>query len=205
VVGAIASIALVALWTYAVAVLLAADGLAAALEDGVVEAVLARPVARDVLVLARLAGAWLGAFGLGAVLLALVTGLAADRSGSTLLPALRAAFATGVAAWGVAALAMCVSLSLPRAATLLAVAALGAAVVSIEATGLFGAQLGGLAGAIAAWGPAWLAAPVSALAPWLSQLRLPGPPVWPDARALAWAVLATCVLVARFRRLELPR
>jgi hypothetical protein len=125
VVGAIASIALIALWTYAVAALLASDGLAAALEDGVAEAVLARPVSRDTFVLARLAGAWSGAFALGAALLALALGLAADQPGVTLLPALRALLCVGVAAWSVAALAMCVSLSLPRAATLLLSGALG--------------------------------------------------------------------------------
>ena len=205
VIGAIASLALVAVWTYAVAALLASDGLAAALEDGVVEAVLARPVSRDVLVIARLAGAWAGAFALGAALFALATGLAADRPGVTLAPALRALLSAGVAAWTVAALAMCVSLSLPRAATLLLFGALGAVVVGIETAGLFGARMGGFAGAVVAWGPAWIAAPVSALAPWLSTAHPPGPPAWPNARALFWAAAATCALVARFRRIELPR
>ena len=204
VLGAIASLALIALWTYAVAALLASDGLAAALEDGVVESVLARPVSRDVLVLARLAGAWSGAFVLGAALFALAIGLAADRPGITLAPALGALLCAGVAAWTVAALAMCVSLSLPRAATLLLFGAIGAVVVGIETAGLFGARLDGFAGAVVAYGPAWLAAPVSALGPWLSAAP-PGPPAWPNARALLWAAAATCALVARFRRVELPR
>jgi hypothetical protein len=205
VVGAIASIALIALWTYAVAALLASDGLAAALEDGVAEAVLARPVSRDTFVLARLAGAWSGALALGAALLALALALAADQPGVTLLPALRALLCVGVAAWSIAALAMCVSLSLPRAATLLLSGALGAVVVAIEAAGLFGAQMGGFAGAVVSFGPAWLAAPASALGPWLASAHLPGPPAWPNARVLAWAVALTCALVARFRRLDLPR
>src|SRR5262245_50411844 len=175
VIAAIASVALIALWTFAVAALLASDGLAAALEDGVVEAVLARPVSRDVLVLARLAGAWSGAFALGAALFALAIALAADRPGVTLPPALAALLCVGVSTWTVAALAMCVSLSLPRAATLLLFGALGAAVVGIEAAAIFGARIGGLAGAVAGYGPAWLAAPVSALAPWLSAAQLPGP------------------------------
>jgi ABC-type transport system involved in multi-copper enzyme maturation permease subunit len=204
-IGAIASLALIALWTYAVAALLASDGLAAALEDGVVEAVLARPVSRDVLVLARLAGAWSGAFALGAALFALAVGLTVDRPGVTLAPAGSALLCAGVAAWTVAALAMFVSLSLPRAATLLLFGALGTAVVGIEAAGLFGARMGGFAGAVTLYGPAWLAAPVNALGPWLSESHLPGPPAWPNARALAWAAAATCALVARFRRLELPR
>jgi ABC-type transport system involved in multi-copper enzyme maturation permease subunit len=204
-VAAIAGTALIALWTYAVAALLASDGLAAALEDGVAEAVLARPVSRDGFVLARLAGAWLGAFALGAALLALSVALSADRPGVTLLPALRAALAIGVGAWGVAALAMGVSLALPRAATLVVLGGFGAAVVAIEAAALFGAQMDGLTGAVAHAGPAWLAAPVSALAPWLRELHIPGPPVWPATRAIAWAGLATAALVARFRRVELPR
>jgi ABC-type transport system involved in multi-copper enzyme maturation permease subunit len=204
-IGAILSVALIALWTYAVSALLASDGLAAALEDGVVEAVLARPVSRDVLVVARLAGAWLGACALGAALLALAVGIAADRPQVTLAPALRAALEVGVGAWSVAALAMTVSLSLPRAATLLLFGALGSTVVAIEVAGLLGARPGGLLGAIAGFGPAWLAAPVAALTPWLSEVQLPGPPAWPDTRALAWAALATGALVARFRRLELPR
>jgi ABC-type transport system involved in multi-copper enzyme maturation permease subunit len=205
VIGAIASLALVALWTYAVAALLASDGLAAALEDGVAESVLARPVSRDTLVLARLAGAWCGAFALGAALFAFAVGLAIERPGVALAPALHALACIAVASWTVAALAMCVSLSLPRAATLLLFGALGAVVVAIETAGLFGAAMGGFAGAVAAYGPAWLAAPVSALGPWLSGASLPGPPAWPNARALAWAAAATCALVARFRRLELPR
>jgi hypothetical protein len=118
---------------------------------------------------------------------------------------LRAALGVGVGAWGVAALAMTVSLSLPRAATLLLSAALGSAVVGVEVAALLGARPGGVLGAIAGFGPAWLAAPVAALTPWLSEVQLPGPPVWPDARALAWAALATGALVARFRRIELPR
>jgi ABC-type transport system involved in multi-copper enzyme maturation permease subunit len=202
---ALAGVALIALWTYAVAALLASDGLSAAIEDGVAEAVLARPVSRDAFVLARLAGAWLGAFALGAALLALALGLSADRPGPALLPAMRAVLAVGVAAWSVAALAMVVSLSLPRAATLLLFGALGTAVVAIEVAALLGARMGGLAGAVACCGPAWLASPVGSLSPWLSELRLPGPPQWPDTRALAWAALATGALVARFRRIELPR
>ena len=204
-IAAILSVALIALWTYAVSALLASDGLAAALEDGVVEAVLARPISRDGLLLARLAGAWLGACALGAALLALAIGIAADRPQMTLAPALRAAVAVGVGAWSVGALAMAVSLSLPRAATLLLFGALGSAVVGVEVAGLLGARMGGLLGAIESLGPAWLAAPVSALSPWLSDMQLPGPPAWPDARALAWAALATGALVARFRRLELPK
>jgi hypothetical protein len=195
-------IALIALWTYAVAALLASDGLAAALEDGVAQAVLARPVSRDAFVLARLAGVWLGAFALGAALLALATAL--SSSGVALLPALHAALGVGLGAWSVAALAMVVSLSLPRAATLLLLGALGMAVVGIEVAALFGARLTGLAGVVADFGPAWLVGPVGSLAPWLSELRLPGPPEWPHARAIFWAGLGTAALVARFRRLELP-
>ncbi|HKA14189.1 MAG TPA: hypothetical protein VKH41_04160 [Myxococcota bacterium] len=203
--SAIASAALIALWTYAVAALLASDGLAAALEDGVVEAVLARPVSRDVLALARLAGVWLGACALGAALFALAVGLALDRPGVTVLPALDAALAIGTAAWGVAALAMCISLSVPRAATLISIGAVGIAVVGIECAELLGAHMAGFPGAVAGYGPAWLAAPASALAPWLTDVSLPGPPAWPHARAVAWAALATVALIARFRRIELPR
>jgi hypothetical protein len=204
-VGAMIGIALIALWTYTVAALLASDGLAAALEDGVAEAVLARPVSRDAFVLARLAGVWLGAFALGAALLALATTLSTDHAGVTLSPALRAALGVGIGAWSVAALAMVVSLSLPRVATLLLFGALAMAVVGIEVAALLGAPMTGLAAAVAHYGPAWLAGPVGSLAPWLSDLRLPGPPAWPHARAIAWAALGTGALVARFRRLELPR
>jgi ABC-type transport system involved in multi-copper enzyme maturation permease subunit len=204
-IGATLAVSLIALWTYAVAALLASDGLAASIEDGVAEAVLARPVSRDAFVLARLAGVWLGACALGAALLALAIGLSADRPGVTLLPALRAAFGIAVAAWSVAAFAMVVSLSLPRAATLLLFGALGAAVVGIEAAALLGARMTGVAGAVARYGPAWLSGPVGSLAPWLSEMRLPGPPELTHARASAWAALGTAALVARFRQLELPR
>ena len=201
----IASVALIALWTYAVAALLASDALAAAIEDGVAEAVLARPVSRDTFVLARLAGVWAGAFALGAVLLALAVGLAGDHASLKITTVLRAGLAIGIVSWGIAALAMVVSLWLPRAATLLLLGAVGAAAVGIEVTGLFGGRPGGFAGAVVRYGPAWLAAPVSTLAAWLSDLSWSGPPPWAHARAIAWAALATCALVARFRRLELPR
>ncbi len=123
----------------------------------------------------------------------------------TWLPALRAALAIGVGAWSVAALAIGVSLALPRAATLLVLGGLGTAVVAIEAAGIFGARMDGIAGAVAGLGPAWVAAPVSALAPWLRELHIPGPPEWPVARAIAWAGIATAALLARFRRVDLPR
>ena len=80
----------------------------------------------------------------------------------------------------------------------------GAALVGSELASLLGAHAGGLFGAAARYGPAWLAAPVAALTPWLGSAQLPGPPAWADSRALVWAALATVALVARFRSLEVP-
>ena len=82
-------------------------------------------------------------------------------------------------------------------------AALG--VVAIEVAALLGARWSGVAGALADLGPAWLSGPLGSLAPWLTQVHLPAPTAWPHARAAVWAAVMTAALVARFRRLELPR
>jgi ABC-type transport system involved in multi-copper enzyme maturation permease subunit len=200
---AVTGLAWIAAWTYAVSTLLASDGLATALEDGSAASVLARPVARDTFVLTRLAGIWLGSFALGAALAALAVGLAVARQHVPLAPGLGALVALGLGTWSVVAAAMLASLSLPRPATLLLVIVAGAAVSGIEVAALLGARTDGFAGLVAQWGPAWIAAPVDALAPWLAS-PLPGPPPWPLVRALAWAALVTAALVARFRRLEIP-
>jgi ABC-type transport system involved in multi-copper enzyme maturation permease subunit len=204
VVGLMVAFGLVALWTYAVTALLASDGLATALEDGSAESLLARPVSRDVFVGARLVGVWSGAAGMGAALLALVVGIAVTRHGLAGAPALLAIGSVASAALGVAALAMLASLSLPRVATLLLLTALGLAVGGIEVAALLGSADRGVVGAVAAFGPAWLSAPVSALAPWLGH-PLPAPPPWPFARGLAWTALSVVGLLVRFRRVELLR
>jgi hypothetical protein len=204
VVAAVATFGIVALWTYAVTALLASDGLASALDDGGAESLLARPVSRDVFVGARLFGLWAASALLGAALLAGVAGLAVARQGLPLLPALGAIAAVAVASLGVGALAMLVSLSLPRVATLLALGGIGLAVSGIEVAALLGADSSGWIGAVARFGPAWLAGPVDALAAWLGS-PLPGMPAWPLARSLAWTAGLVLALRWRFRRVELLR
>jgi len=201
--AAVTTVVWIALWTYAVAALLASDGLTTALEDGSAASLLARPVARDTFALSRLAGVWIGAAALGAALAALAIALAVTRQGVAAGPGWAALLALALGTWSVVAIAMVASLWLPRAATLLLLIVVGAAVSGIEIADLLGARLEGLVGIVAHWGPAWIAAPVDALAPWLGS-PLPGPPPWPGLRALAWAVLATAALVLRFRRLEVP-
>lgn len=206
-ISAIATCGLIALWSYAIAALLASDGLATSLEDGSAESLLSRPVSRDALVLARLAGIWLAAMAIGASLVALAAGIAAVHRGLAPVPALGAVAGLGTSAWCIAAVAMVASLSLPRAATLLLLGILALSAAWIDITALVvPAESGFTPGPVAQWGPAWLAAPVSALAPWLTETpRWWPPPPWPLLRSGAWAALATAVLVWRFRRVDLPR
>jgi hypothetical protein len=167
--------------------------------------VLARPVSRDTFVVARLAGAWLGACALGVALLALAVGIASDRPAITIAPALHAALAIAITTWSVAALGddrLALAAARRDAAR---AGALGATLVGSELASLLGAHAGGLLGASARYGPAWLAAPVARPDAVARSAQLPGPPAWPDSRALVWAALVTTALVVRFRSLELPR
>lgn len=204
---AVLSFGLLAIWTYAMAALLASDGLATALEDGTAESVLARPVSRDVLSLARLGGTLAGALGVGLALLALAAGLLHVRQGLALAPAVASCAAIAIGAWSSAALAMALSLTLPRPATLLAMTMLAAVLCSADASIWLAGSAApghGLWTLLGRWGPGWISGPLAPLSPWLGA-EVPPPPPLPWLRAVGWALLATGALVLAFRRRELLR
>lgn len=206
--SALASFGLLALWTYAMAALLASDGLASALEDGTAESVLARPVSRDALGLARLAGTLAGALAVGLVLIALAAGLLHARQGLALAPAVASAAAVALGAWSAAALAMALSLALPRPATLLAMTLLAAALCGADlAVWLAEERVSGPWAILGRWGPGWISAPLAPLAVWLppGALALPAPPAFALLRSLGWGIAASGLLVGAFRRRELLR
>jgi hypothetical protein len=90
-------------------------------------------------------------------------------------------------------------------ATLLLLTGVGLAITGIEVAAALGSAPAGWSGLVAHWGPAWLAAPLDALSPWLAAGALPVPPPWPLARLVTWTALLWGALVWRFRRIELLR
>jgi len=206
--SALTSFGLLALWTYAMAALLASDGLASALEDGTAESVLARPVSRDAFGLARLAGTLFGALAVGLALLALAGALLHARQGLPPGPAVASAAAVALGAWSAAALAMALSLALPRPATLLAMTLLAAALCGADLAAWVAAErVSGVWGVPGRWGPGWISGPLAPLAAWLPPggPALPPLPALAPLRSLAWGLAASGLLVAAFRRRELLR
>lgn len=202
---ALASFTLVAVWTYALAALLASDTLATALEDGTAASVMARPVSRDVLCLARLAGALLAACGLGIALLALATALLYFRVGMPLGPAAASTLAVVAGTWSAGALAMTLSLVLPRPATLLAMTVLGGAVCTAELAHALSGEIGGLWGLLGRLGPGWISGPVAPLLAWLQPGETSALPPYGLLRSLAWGAAASTALCLAFRRQEIGR
>jgi len=192
--------AVLALWAMVLAGILASDHLAETLADGSASLVLARPVGRPTLALARLAGALAIAFVTGAVLLGGTTALLHARHGVTLAGAVWGGIACALGASVVASLAMTASLFLPRIATVLAVLAGVGAIAGINAIGLFGVELGGIAWGIDRFGPPLGSAVVAAVAPWIAPVEVPVDPVELAVRLVAWAVVGVSLLVVVFRR-----
>jgi ABC-type transport system involved in multi-copper enzyme maturation permease subunit len=194
-----------ALWTMVLAGILASDHLVQTFSDGSAVLTLARPVGRDTFALARLAGALAIALAMGAVLL----------SATALLMHVRAGVPLGAAAWGslacaagaltVAALAMTVSLFLPQIATVLLVLAAVGLVAFANLLALFGAELGGVGGAIDRYGPPLCTAIAISLAPWVESAAGEGDAGELALRLAVWTGAAVGLLVLAFRRSEIGR
>lgn len=198
-----ALLAVLSLWTMALAALLAADHLQVTLQDGSAPLVLARPVRRETFALARLGGALavtaitgVALLGSGAVLLHL-------RQGLALAPAAWAALVTAAGALVLGSLTMLASLRLPGpAAIVLALGAL-AAIVGTDAASLAGAEFGGVLGALQQTGPGFGAALAAALAPWLAPAQVDVDGLAVALRLAGWAVAAPALLLLAFRRVEI--
>jgi hypothetical protein len=168
------------LWTMLLAGLLASDHLAEAVADGSASLVLARPVRRSELALARLAGVLGIAFATGGVVLA----------ASAYLLALRHALPLGAAAWAGLACAVSVALFV-------------GAIAFANAFSLFGVSLGSFGHALQQFAPPLCSAVVVALQPWIAPLV---PLVDPTVVALKlafWVIASALILLAAFERCEL--
>lgn len=195
--------AMLGLWTIVLAGVLASDHLAQTLTDGTAGLTLARPVGRGTFALARLGGALVVAYATGLALLLGSGTLLHFRHGLALGPALWGVLACFAGAFVVAALAMSLSLLLPRTLTaLLVFGAVGVQAV-LNALALFGVQLGGAALALERAGPPLLTAQVAALAPWIEPVALPVSDPELALRLLLWAAGSAALLSLAFRRTEL--
>jgi hypothetical protein len=194
---------LLSLWTMLLAGLLGSDHLAETVSDGSAHLVLARPVRRSEFALARLAGAVAVSYAMGALVLTGTAYLLHMRHGVSIGAAGWAGLACAAGALVVAALAMALSLLLPRLATVLTVLAIVGGVVILNSLRLFGAELEGLARIAQQLAPPLCTAVVVALAPWIAPVELSEDPLQVALKLAAWVTVSIAVLLAVFRRREL--
>lgn len=191
------------LWTVVLAGVLASDHLVETLENGAARGVLARPVGRGAFALSRLLGALVITFITGALLLGTAAFLLHTRQGLDLAPVLWAGLACAASASIVGSLAMAVSVALPRIATTLLVLLLVGGVSAVNAFGLAGQTLEGVAGWIDRAGPPLSSAMVVALAPWIEPTQIVGEPIELGLRLALWTVGGVSLLVVVFRRTDI--
>jgi len=192
-----------ALWTLLLAGFLASDHLAEPLQDGSAALLLARPVGRGRFALARLAGVLAISFASGALLLLAAGALLHARQGLPWWPALPAFAACAAGATTVGALAMLASLYLPRVATVLLVMLGVGGVAAVNVAGLFGAELGGLVGAIQRFGPPLVTSVAVALREWIAPSEIPGNALTLALRQILWMLASAALLVRGFARIEI--
>jgi len=192
-----------ALWSIALAGLLAADHLSASLEDGSAQLLLARPIGRGTLVLSRLFGSLAVSLGAGLILLLGATFFLSTRSGLAAAPALWATLATLANAVTFAALAMLSSLYLPRIATFLLILAAIALFAGVNVFAVSGAELGGVYRVLDAVGPPVVSAIALALAPWSGKVPENVGPLMVAAKLAIWGVGSVAALLFVFGRRDL--
>jgi hypothetical protein len=196
--------AVLALWAMVLAGILASDHLSETLADGSASLVLARPVGRASFALSRLAGVLAIAVATGAVLLGGSAALLHARHGVAIAGAVWGGLACALGAAVVASLAMTASLFLPRIVTVLAVLAGVGVIAGVNAIGLFGVELGGVAWGIDRFGPPLGSAIVAAVAAWIEPVEVPVDFFELAVRIAAWAVAGASLLVVVFRRRDIP-
>ena len=195
--------ALLALWTMALAGVLASDHLKQTLDDGSATLTLARPVGRGTFALARLSGSLAVALSTGAVLLSATAALLHLRQGLPIAPAVTGASVCALAAVSVGALAMALSLALPRVATFLVVFALVTGVTALNLASSAGIELSGMAYVVDRFGPPLGTALVQALGPWVGKPATPLGQGDTTLRLVLWATASVALLIAAFRRVEI--
>jgi len=193
----------VSLFLLAASGLVASDGLARPVADGSIALWLARPVSRTVYALARLSGTLALAISAGGGALAAAAFLLHARHGFALEPALFAGLVYAASTAIVCALAMALSLYVPRVVTLFAVMLWIQLIVVGNAAHMLGASFGGWFAALERWGPPLGTALFYAMSGWVS-LRLDAHEVALVMLRLAgWIGLSAALLVLSVRRLEL--
>ncbi len=193
----------IGLWIIVLAGLLAADHLAASLEDGSAVLLLSRPVSRAEFVIARLLGTLAVSIGAGAILLGGATFFLSTRGDFSVAPAMLACLACLLGSVTAAALSMTVSLYLPRVATFLLVIGFVALTSTVNLLGLSGVELSALYAAVDRAGPPFATGIVRALAPW-SDGKVADPGAFEVAlRLVLWAVGSVAALGFVFRRREI--
>lgn len=203
--GGLVLFVVLGLWTMVLGGVLASDHLVQTLDDGTANLTLARPVGRTSFALARLAGALAITWATGLVLLLGTALLLHLRQGLPVGPALWCTLACFTGAFVIAALAMTLSLVLPRAVTALLVFAAIGVQASLDALALFGFQLGGVALFLERTGPPLLRSQVAALLPWIEPLQPDISPLDLGLRLGLWALVSAALLSLSFHRVELGR
>ena len=102
-----------------------------------------------------------------------------------------------------AALAMTLSLALPRAAVALLAMAGVAATAVVNGLSLFGHPPDGFAGILDRYGPPLLSAVIVPVAAWVEPFAVPGDAWMLGLRLAFWAGASVALLVVVFRRREL--
>ncbi len=188
--SATAMVTLLGLWVVTLAGVLAADHLTQTLEDGSAPLVLTRPVSREVFALSRLLGTLAVTGVAGAVLLGGTAFLFTTRSPLPLTPMAFAGLACLLGSLAVAALAMTVSLFVPRLASWLFAVALVGLVALAGGISAAPVETGGWIAWLAAYGPPLASSITAALGPWMPGIELPFGPLELMPRLLLWDALS---------------
>jgi ABC-type transport system involved in multi-copper enzyme maturation permease subunit len=193
----------ISLFLLAASGLVASDGLARPVADGSIALWLARPVSRTVYALARLSGTLALAISAGGGALVAAAFLLHARRGFALEPALFAGLVYAASAAIVSALAMTLSLYVPRVVTLFAVMLWILLVVVANVAHMFGASFSGWFAALEHWGPPLGTALLYAMSGWVSVPLDTHDVALVMLRLAVWIGLSAALLVLSVRRLEL--
>lgn len=196
---------LLAIWSIALAGLLASDHLREIFEDGSATLWLTRPISRPTLALGRLLGSLIVSLGAALLLCGGASFFLSIRGDLPLLPAIWATLSVLLSCVTIASLAMMASLFLPRLVTVLMVFGGVGLVAVLNLASAAGRPLAGLYYVVHQFGPPILSAVMAALSPWWAT----GPvevSVWDVAlRSISWALGSLALLLIVFDQIELSR
>ena len=194
-----------ALWSIALAGLLAADHLRSIFEDGSALLLLSRPVSRPTIAAARLAGSLAVSVPAALILCVGATFFLVIRGGLPVGPAIVATSATLASIVVVAALAMTASLFLPRIVTVLLVIGGVGLIGVVNVTSASGNELSGLYWLLDRFGPPLMSSIVLGLSPWSGQVIQSISTLDVVLRALIWLFAAVALLLVVFDQRDLTR